>query len=126
MPIIGSKITIIGEQSGLYVLVRVYTRHTEQWLMDGAARNGVKVYPTSPYFFSSAREPLLQLCFSNLTFEQIEEGIKTIKKLGNSFKNTEKSCAVNQRHSSNNLKGSLFFPLFSTSTLASDKPSYVN
>lgn len=75
----GSRITIIGEQSGLYVLVRVHTEQSEEWLIDEANRNGVKVYPTSPYFFSSAEEPLLQLGFSNLTFEEIEEGIKLLK-----------------------------------------------
>ena len=76
----GSKITIIGEHSGLYVLVRVHTEHPEQWLIDEATKIGVKVYPTSPYFISSVGEPLLQLGFSNLTFEEIEEGIVTLKK----------------------------------------------
>ena len=76
----GTKISIIGEQSGLYVLVRVHTEQSEQWLIDEATKSGVKVYPTSPYFFSSAGEPLLQLGFSNLTFEEIEEGIKALKR----------------------------------------------
>ena len=76
----GSKIAVIGEQSGLYVLVRVHTEQSEQWLIDEAARSGVKIYPTSPYFFSPAGEPLLQFGFSNLTFEEIEEGIITLKK----------------------------------------------
>lgn len=76
----GAKITVIGEQAGLYILIRVHAVQDENWLIDQASRYGVKVYPTSPYFFSPSGEPLLQLGFSKLTHEEMEEGITILKK----------------------------------------------
>ena len=76
----GSKITIVGEQAGLYILIRIHTAQDEKWLINQAIRQGVKVYPTSPYFFSPSGELLLQLGFSKLTHEEIEEGITFLKK----------------------------------------------
>ncbi|GAA3313967.1 hypothetical protein GCM10020331_005390 [Ectobacillus funiculus] len=44
------NISIIGEQSGLYVLIKVHLKHSEEWLIEQASFHGVKVYPTSLYF----------------------------------------------------------------------------
>lgn len=74
-------ITIIGEQSGLYILVKVHLYRSEQWLIDRASKHGVKVYPTSVYFINNhPDEALIKLGFSNLTFEEIQLGVKLLKK----------------------------------------------
>jgi len=74
------NISIIGEQSGLYVLVKVHLNRTEEWLIERASINGVKVYPTSIYFIKNHSDgAIIKLGFSNLTCEEIQLGIKLLK-----------------------------------------------
>lgn len=74
-------ISIIGEQSGLYVLVKVHLKQSEEWLIERASLYGVKVYPTSLYFIKNNNaEPIIKLGFSNLSCDEIELGVKLLKK----------------------------------------------
>ncbi|RTQ92624.1 PLP-dependent aminotransferase family protein [Lysinibacillus telephonicus] len=75
------NISIIGEQSGLYILVKVHLNRTEEWLIDRAFLHGVKVYPTSIYFINNYfDQPIIKLGFGNLSNEEIELGVKFLKK----------------------------------------------
>lgn len=77
----GEQITVLGEQSGLYILVKIKSSLSEQQLIQQAESHGVKVYPTSPFFLHQARiEPMLQLGFSTLTMEEIKLGVQLLKK----------------------------------------------
>jgi len=77
----GEQVTILGEQSGLYVLVKVKPSLSEQQLIQQAESHGVRVYPTSPFFLRQASvEPMLQLGFSKLTMEEITLGVHLLKK----------------------------------------------
>jgi GntR family transcriptional regulator/MocR family aminotransferase len=75
-------ISIIGEQSGLYVLVKIHVKRSEEWLIEHASFYGVKVYPTSIYFIkkNNSDEPIIKLGFSNLTCDEIQLGVKLLKK----------------------------------------------
>lgn len=74
-------ISIIGEQSGLHLLVKVHTEHSEEWLIQRAYNNGVKVYPTSLYFIKNKPDrPIIKLGFSNLSFDEIQLGVNLLKK----------------------------------------------
>ncbi|WP_297987840.1 PLP-dependent aminotransferase family protein, partial [uncultured Anoxybacillus sp.] len=76
-----NAITIIGEQSGLYILVKVHLDRSEEWLIGQALSHGVKVYPTSRYFVKNFPDnPIIKLGFSNLSFEEIELGVRLLKK----------------------------------------------
>lgn len=75
------NISIIGEQSGLYLLVKVHLKHSEEWLIRRASFYGVKVYPTSIYFIKNHSEkPMIKLGFSNLSCEEIQLGVELLKK----------------------------------------------
>lgn len=75
------NISIIGEQSGLYVLVKVHLNRSEEWLIERASIYGVKVYPTSIYFIKNhSDEAMIKLGFSNLTCEEIQLGVEFLKK----------------------------------------------
>lgn len=77
----GEKVTILGEQSGLYILVKVHTQFSEEQLIQHAQQYGVKVYPTSPYFLQqSSSVPIIQLGFSKLKMEDIALGVQLLKK----------------------------------------------
>ena len=76
----GQHISIIGEQSGLYLLVKVHLNRSEEWLIERASFYGVKVYPTSIYFIKNhSDEPIIKLGFSNLTCDEIQLGVKLLK-----------------------------------------------
>lgn len=70
------RITIIGEQSGLYVLVNMHDHKSEQWFIDRAAEHSVKVYPTNIYDVHARQgATVLQLGFSAISCEEIERGV---------------------------------------------------
>lgn len=73
--------TIIGQQSGLFVLVRCHFHHSEDWLIQQAAHYGVKVYPTSIYYVNSRpKEPIIKLGFGQLSCDEITLGVALLKK----------------------------------------------
>ncbi|MEI2465797.1 PLP-dependent aminotransferase family protein [Niallia taxi] len=73
-------ITIIGEQSGLFVLVKLRLNRSEEWLINQASLYGVAVYPTSIYTIENhMNEPTIKLGFSNLTCEEIQLGVQLLK-----------------------------------------------
>ena len=75
------NISIIGEQSGLYVLVKVHLDRSEEWLIQQAANQGVKVYPTSRFFMKNKTDrPMIKLGFSNVSCEEIQLGVELLKK----------------------------------------------
>ncbi|WP_045508254.1 PLP-dependent aminotransferase family protein [Bacillus amyloliquefaciens] len=76
----GEHVTIIGEQSGLYILVRVHLNYSEETLIERAFQYGVKVYPTAIYFVSRKPEPpIIKLGFAHLDTDQIAQGIQLLK-----------------------------------------------
>ncbi|MEI3613684.1 MocR-like pyridoxine biosynthesis transcription factor PdxR [Pseudogracilibacillus sp. SO30301A] len=76
----GQNISIIGEQSGLYVLIKVYLGVSEEWLIEQAFLNGVRVRPTSIYFIKNhSDDPIIKIGFSGLSFDEIEYGVHLLK-----------------------------------------------
>lgn len=75
------SISIIGEQSGLYLLVKVHLNHSEEWLIRQASLYGVKVYPISLYVIkNNPDKPIIKLGFSNLSRDEITRGVELLKK----------------------------------------------
>ncbi|UOQ94788.1 PLP-dependent aminotransferase family protein [Halobacillus shinanisalinarum] len=78
---LGQSISIIGEQSGLYVLIKVNLECSEEWLVEQAFLYGVKVRPTSIYFIKNQSDrPMIKLGFSGLSYDEIELGVKLLRK----------------------------------------------
>ncbi|WP_082731958.1 PLP-dependent aminotransferase family protein [Sporosarcina sp. HYO08] len=77
----GPTITIIGEQSGLYLLIKLHLNHSEEWLIQRASSCGVKVYPTSLYFMNNHTDrPIIKIGFSHLSIDEIDLGVELLKK----------------------------------------------
>ncbi|MBT2759068.1 PLP-dependent aminotransferase family protein [Mesobacillus foraminis] len=75
----GETVKIIGFQSGLYILIQIQSSISEENLISQAAKNGVKVYPTSQYYLGKeSQKTILQLGFSNLSMEEIDEGVRLL------------------------------------------------
>lgn len=74
------QITVIGEKSGLHILVQVHSDKSEAELIQTAERKGVKVYPTSVYHSKKDNHPTILMGYGGLSESDIKEGIRLLKK----------------------------------------------
>lgn len=75
------KVEVIGEKSGLHILLKVKNGMTEEELIQAACKMKIKVYPTSIHYAEGvcSEFPMILLGFGGLTEMQIEEGIQMLK-----------------------------------------------
>ena len=79
-------VSIIGEHSGLYVLIKLHLNRSEEWLIQRALLYGIQVYPTSLYCLkNSSDQPIIKLGFSQLSYADIERGVEILKKAWDSI-----------------------------------------
>ena len=80
--LLGKRVSMIGEEAGLHVLLRVNNQMTETELIERAAKFGVKVYPTSIYYEEqkAEKETVILLGFGGLSEAEIQEGIRLLAK----------------------------------------------
>lgn len=72
-------VTVIGETSGLYIVLEVKLNKSEEWLIQEALKSGIKIYPCSPYFIEQKPpHPFIQLGFAGLSEAQIKTGIEIL------------------------------------------------
>ena len=78
---LGKQVEIVGEQSGLHILLKVNTQTSETKLIEQAAQLGVKVYPTSVYYqlAGSFQKPMILLGFGGVSEKEIEKGIQLLR-----------------------------------------------
>ncbi|AZB42147.1 PLP-dependent aminotransferase family protein [Bacillus sp. FJAT-42376] len=75
------RIRIIGEKSGMHILIQAENGMSEEELITAAGRQGVKVYPASLYFVKVKPEkPLLFIGFGGVTEEEIVVGIELLRR----------------------------------------------
>ncbi|MBB6444794.1 MocR-like pyridoxine biosynthesis transcription factor PdxR [Bacillus benzoevorans] len=74
---LGEHVQVIGEKSGLHILLQVNNQMSEAELIETAKKNKVKVYPASIYYEKSTKQhpPMILLGFGALAEEDIKEGI---------------------------------------------------
>lgn len=79
----GSRVDVIGEKSGLHIVVYVKNGMSEQQLVKSALDSGIKVYPVSVYFAdcSKAEESRILLGFGGLSIPDIQKGIQSLSEI---------------------------------------------
>jgi len=75
----GTKVNIIGENSGLHILLKVNTVSSFE-LIEAALQKGVKVYSPSKFWLypTSESDTYIMLGFGGLSIEEIEKGIRLL------------------------------------------------
>jgi GntR family transcriptional regulator/MocR family aminotransferase len=78
---LGQNVTIIGEKSGLHIVLEVKNNMEEDELISSALNVGVKVYPLSIYYNGATGSvgSRILLGFGGLTETEINTGIKLLK-----------------------------------------------
>ena len=78
---LGQNVNIIGEKSGLHIVLEVKNNMEEEELINTAMNVGVKVYPLSIYYSGTTNVgSRILLGFGGLTESEIVTGIKLLKK----------------------------------------------
>lgn len=66
---------VIGEKSGLHIVMKLPKRLAEQTAISLAREAGIKVYPCSTSYQQVSKHAMIIIGYGGLTFEQIKEGI---------------------------------------------------
>lgn len=79
--LLGEKVKVIGQKSGLHIVLEVKNNMNETELISKAASNGVKVYPLSIYYQDGiqSKDHSILLGFGGITETEIHTGIKLLK-----------------------------------------------
>jgi GntR family transcriptional regulator/MocR family aminotransferase len=78
---LGARVRVIGQYSGLHIVLEVLNGHSESELIRKAIENGVKVYSTTPYWINPDLEspPRILLGFAKLSEIEMEDGIRLLQ-----------------------------------------------
>ncbi|MBB2482081.1 PLP-dependent aminotransferase family protein [Bacillus sp. APMAM] len=78
---LGDNVQVIGENSGLHIVLEVKNRMDENELIKKAIPFGVKIYPLSIYYHHSKENvrPRVLLGFGGLSESEIDTGIRLLK-----------------------------------------------
>lgn len=79
---LGANVKVIGQHSGLHIVLEVCGGGSEAELIRKAEEKGVKVYATSQYWISHGKQvvpPRLLLGFGGLSQHELEEGIRLLQ-----------------------------------------------
>ncbi|ANY68692.1 GntR family transcriptional regulator [Paenibacillus sp. BIHB 4019] len=78
--LMGAQVTIIGQDAGLHILLRVHNGMDEQQLIATAEEESVRVYPVSLFWAqrADAEKSMVQIGFGGLSKEDITEGVRAL------------------------------------------------
>ncbi|WP_242267115.1 PLP-dependent aminotransferase family protein [Bacillus cereus group sp. BfR-BA-01518] len=74
-----NHVEVIGEDSGLHILLKVHNGMREEELIKAAAKYSIKIYPVSTYYKAyTASENVVLLGFAILSEEEIEQAVQLL------------------------------------------------
>lgn len=76
---LGRHVKIRGENSGLHILLDVYSPFSEKELIEKAREHGVKIYPASVFYKKQPPTTTVLIGFAGASKDNIREGIKKLK-----------------------------------------------
>ncbi|MCP3738181.1 PLP-dependent aminotransferase family protein [Rossellomorea sp. BNER] len=79
----GDQLNVIGEKSGLHIVLEIKKNLSEEELIKRARKVGVKVYPISLYYKGEKKrtDHKILLGFGGLSEKEIEDGIRLLKEV---------------------------------------------
>ena len=75
---LGERATILGENAGIHLIVRLHTKSSEEEIIEAASRVGVGIISLKPYYFQTTMTKEFIFGYSNLTEIQLNEGIRRL------------------------------------------------
>jgi GntR family transcriptional regulator/MocR family aminotransferase len=75
---LGEQVTILGENAGLHLMIRLHTHLSERDILNRAAQVGVGLIPASFYYLKSGSRNEFVLGYTELDEPQIQEGVRRL------------------------------------------------
>ncbi|MBE5104945.1 PLP-dependent aminotransferase family protein [Bacillus thuringiensis] len=77
----GTNVQILGEQSGLHIVLRIHNNMNEQELIESAKKQSIQLYPLSPYDFVNdlRKDSYVLIGFGSIPENEIETVVKLLK-----------------------------------------------
>ena len=75
---LGDRVTILGENAGIHLMVRLHTELSDEEIICGASQMGVGMSTAKPYYLNAAPKGEFIFGYSALTVQQIQESIRSL------------------------------------------------
>lgn len=75
---LGEQVTILGENAGIHLMVRLHTQLSDEAVIDRAAQVGVGLVSAQPYYLEAKRTGEFVFGYAELNEQQIQEGIRRL------------------------------------------------
>ncbi|HEY9892483.1 MAG TPA: PLP-dependent aminotransferase family protein, partial [Candidatus Sericytochromatia bacterium] len=72
---LGDRVTILGENAGIHLMVRLHTNLSDEDVITSAAQMGVELVTAQRYYLEGNGTSEFVLGYSNLSEEKIQEGV---------------------------------------------------
>jgi GntR family transcriptional regulator/MocR family aminotransferase len=77
----GERVEILGENTGMHLMVRLQTKWSDQEVVERAKREGVGVVSASLYYLKNGRPDEFVIGYASLSERKIQEGIRRLAKI---------------------------------------------
>lgn len=75
---LGERATILGENAGIHLMVRLHTNLSDEEIICRASQMGVGIVTAKPYYLQAAPTKEFLFGYSALTVQQLQEGIRRL------------------------------------------------
>ncbi|VEP14532.1 Transcriptional regulator with HTH domain and aminotransferase domain (fragment) [Hyella patelloides LEGE 07179] len=75
---LGERATILGENAGIHLIVRLHTKLSEDEIIKSAYKVGVGMISLKPYYLQATTTKEFIFGYSNLTELQLTEGVRRL------------------------------------------------
>ncbi len=75
---LGERATILGENAGIHLMVRLHTNLSDEEIIYRASQMGVGIVTAKPYYLQAAPTKEFLFGYSALTVQQLQQGIRSL------------------------------------------------
>jgi GntR family transcriptional regulator/MocR family aminotransferase len=75
---LGDRVTIVGENAGMHLMIRLHTHLSDSDIVDQAAYLGVELVSAQPYYLADAGTSEFVIGYAALNEEEITEGVRRL------------------------------------------------
>ncbi|MBD0302063.1 MAG: PLP-dependent aminotransferase family protein, partial [Tolypothrix sp. T3-bin4] len=77
----GEKATILGEKAGIHLMVQLHTQHSDEEIIQRAAKVGIGMMSAAPQYLTPHRTGEFIFGYSELTQQQLVEAIRRLAEI---------------------------------------------
>jgi GntR family transcriptional regulator/MocR family aminotransferase len=75
---LGKRVTILGENAGMHLMIRLHTHLSDEEIVAKAAQLGVELVSAKPYYLEGAGQGEFIIGYAALSSEEITQGVQRV------------------------------------------------